>query len=363
MDHIIFSTFDNYKKSAPGGTEIAIQETAKRLVNKYKVTIITSKNPQSTDGLLDGVMYRHIGLPFGHQRIKKVVFLLVLPFYVHHLDYKVWIEAFTPPFTTSFLPLFTKRPVVGVTHLFSNKKEKEQHKVFLKKIEKLGLRLYKHIIVLSEYQEKNIHEILPELKVCIIPNGVETKLFTFKRKPEEYLLYMGRIHIYQKGLDFLLEALEKIIHNNQQRVPFYIAGRGEALDEKKIHLIVANKKIDKNIEFLGHLSGKKKEQVLVGAKIFLHTSRSETFGISILEALAVGIPTIVFDIPGLSWIPNDCIVKIPAYDTQKYAEAITNLLNDREKREQLSLRAREFARNYTWDNVANQYDNYLQSLL
>jgi len=137
----------------------------------------------------------------------------------------------------------------------------------------------------------------------------------------------------------------------------------EIIDEKKIHSIVHNKKISKNIKFLGHISGKKKEQILSNTKIFLHTSRSETFGISILEALASGIPTIVFDIPGLSWIPNDCIVKIPAYDTKKYAEAITSLLHDKEQREQLSIRAREFARNYTWENVANQYDDYIQSLL
>jgi glycosyltransferase involved in cell wall biosynthesis len=94
---------------------------------------------------------------------------------------------------------------------------------------------------------------------------------------------------------------------------------------------VCELKIEKNVEFVGYVSEKEKRRLLSEAKVFVHPSRFETFGISILEAMAAGLPVVVFDIPGLAWIPNTCIAKVPFGDEIALRNRILSFLPHHQK--------------------------------
>jgi glycosyltransferase involved in cell wall biosynthesis len=128
--------------------------------------------------------------------------------------------------------------------------------------------------------------------VAIIPNGIDIPTALPKQPYRKYrtLLFLGRIHPI-KGLDMLLPAWAAV----QQRFPDWqlkIVGPDNDgyLQEMKKLAIELNLE---RIEFTGALFDQEKWEAYQNAELFVLPTYSENFGISVAEALAVGIPAIV----------------------------------------------------------------------
>lgn len=105
-----------------------------------------------------------------------------------------------------------------------------------------------------------------------------------KIKKKGYILFIGSLRYY-KGLDVLLEAAKKI--NSK----IYICGSGSEYKD----LLIKKKKLQlKNVFFLGRVSDKEKYRLLKNCNFFVFpsNSRSEAFGIAILEAMSFAKPII-----------------------------------------------------------------------
>jgi hypothetical protein len=61
--------------------------------------------------MIDGVEYRKVGFYFLGPRITQLIYQLILPFKAF-IKHDIWVESFTPPFSTAFLPIFTRKPVI-----------------------------------------------------------------------------------------------------------------------------------------------------------------------------------------------------------------------------------------------------------
>ena len=117
---IIISSYDDLKNPYyAGGGAVVVHEVFKRLKESYKVKVITGKYPGSIDEIVDGVVYERIGTNFFGPRLGQLIFQVILPFYALTEKFDLWVESFTPPFSTAFLPLFSKKPVVGLVHMLS----------------------------------------------------------------------------------------------------------------------------------------------------------------------------------------------------------------------------------------------------
>ncbi|MDE5886615.1 MAG: glycosyltransferase [Muribaculaceae bacterium] len=125
----------------------------------------------------------------------------------------------------------------------------------------------------------------------IIPNGCEevTEISEHKNKILE-LLFIGRLDRDHKGLDIMIPAVKKA-HSNGVKFHLSIYGRGykDELDWLKKEL----KGYEGVIDFYGEVFGVKKQEAFLKADVLLLTSRYEGFPITILEALAYGVPCIV----------------------------------------------------------------------
>ncbi|MBX7180163.1 MAG: glycosyltransferase, partial [Saprospiraceae bacterium] len=105
-----------------GGGALAVHEVAKRLAaRQHEVLVLTGKYPGCKDEIIDGVQYKRIGFHLLDARVGQLAFHFSLPWYAARLQYDIWVESFTPPFSTALLPLFTNKPVVGLTHLLGGK--------------------------------------------------------------------------------------------------------------------------------------------------------------------------------------------------------------------------------------------------
>jgi glycosyltransferase involved in cell wall biosynthesis len=96
------------------------------------------------------------------------------------------------------------------------------------------------------------------------------------------------------------------------------------------------------------------------ADVFLHLSRSESFGNVYVEAMATGIPVVAIDSPHTRWIFGDDAFLVPADQPEHVAEQINQAVaNGPIQRDKLLRRAKEFC----WNNVARKYEQFLQDVI
>ena len=347
---IIISSYDDIKNPFyAGGGAIAVHEVAKRLALKFQVTVICGKYPDSQEQIVDGVSYQHVGINTHNPQLSQIAFSLSLPGQVRTRNFDLWIESFTPPFSTNFLPLFTKKPVIGLIHMLSGEDMWRKYKLPFFLIERLGLNLYPQLISTSDYFSQLISSYNSKAKITVIPNGVDLPEIKLKGK---YVSYIGRIEVNQKGLDLLLQAYKKFSLKNP--IKLQIAGNGTPREEAKLKHLIQKLKLEDKVILRGRLSGPDKHNFLSESLVMAVPSRFETFSISALESIATGVPCVSFDIPGLSWMPENLGFKVPKFDIDIYAQALQVASHKNLQRHYQTV-CKKFAVDFTWDKSSQKY--------
>lgn len=358
---IIFSSYDDLKNPFyAGGGSIAIHEIARRFAKKNHTTVYTGRYPGSKDEVLDRVNYVRIGIAIGGPRLGQLIYHLLLPSYVLTQKYDLWIESFTPPFSTTFLQLFTKKPVIGLVHMLAADDMRRKYKLPFHLIERIGLKTYKRFIVLTQNSKEKISSINQKADIQIIPNGV-TKQSSRKGAVKGSILFIGRLEINQKGLDLLLKAYKEVYKKTS--VKLVIAGSGTNGQEKILKKLVENLGLGKGIKFIGKVSGNEKNKVFANAQMVVIPSRVETFSLVALEALSNGVPVVSFDIDGLKWLTKKCVYKVKPYDHKKFASAILKLINNTALREKMGREGKKLVKNYRWENIFKKYYQFVAQTL
>lgn len=351
---IIISNYDDKKNPYyAGGGATAIHEIASRLIKEFTVTVLTGKYPNCRDEKIDGVFYMRIGFSFAGPKLGQIIYQLLLPYFAIAKNYDLWLESFTPPFSTAFLPLFTKKPVIGLAHMLSEGHMNEKYKFPFHLIERVGIKFYKDFIVLSKVAAKHILKINRGANVRIIANGVKVNR-NIKNKKRNFILYMGRIEHHQKGLDLLLRAYKYVSRNSETKLK--IVGSGTKHEERSLARLIAELKLEGKIQVLGRVEGSKKNQLFEVALCTVIPSRFETFSLVALEALSLGSPIVCFDIDGLRWLPSRCVLKVKAFDEKLLGKAIIKLIKDSNLGSKMSLEGIKLAKNYSWEK---SYEHYL----
>lgn len=358
---VVISTYDNIQNPFyGGGGAAAIHEVAKRLNKTFKIQIITANHPGVKNDLIDGVSYCRIGPPLPWPRFGQLLFSFLLPFYVTRKDYDVWVESFTPPFSTSFLPLFTKRPIIGLVHMLSSKDMLRKYHLPLEFIENLGLKFYSYFISLTRESSNRIRSQNSRADIAIIPNGVN---FPSIRRATEgsNILFLGRLEVNQKGVDLLLEAYSRLSIPIPKLV---IAGRGSTTDVNKIKALVKDFGIPcENVVFMGRVGPMEKQILYTNAACVIIPSRFETFPLVALEAFSYCLPVVCFDIPGLSWITNSVCLKVPPFESGALSNAINKIVNDPKMAKGLGQKGERFAKKFSWDRIAKEHQKFISKII
>ena len=133
------------------------------------------------------------------------------------------------------------------------------------------------------------------------PKFISTNgIYLPERKKERFggegvsFVYIGRLDIPQKGLDLLLEAVEKtaaFLRDNRCTISVYgppVQGSDHVLQD-----MITEKQISDLVLLKGSVFGAEKEKVLLDADVFLQTSRFEGMPMGVLEAMSYGLPCLV----------------------------------------------------------------------
>ena len=355
---IIISSYDDLKNPYyAGGGAVAIHEIAKRLVAKCEVVVITGKYPNSKDERIDEVKYRRIGTSFLGAKLDQLTFQICLPILVLTEKYDIWFESFTPPFSTNFLQIFTKKPVIGIANMLSGEDMKRKYKLPFEIIEKAGLKSYKYLITPSETTKKIIKKINPKAEIITIPHGVDKISKSETPSKKRHILFMGRIEVNQKGLDLLLDAYSKII--DDVGYPLYIAGIGEKKEILKLINTIDSLDLSHKVKLLGRITGERKIKAYRDSLFVVIPSRFETFSLVAMEAMAHKRAVVSFDIQGLSWIPKNCRITAKPFNIKSLSQAIFQLSNNLPLTRQLGINGQKYAQGFSWENSAKQYEEFI----
>ena len=104
--------------------------------------------------------------------------------------------------------------------------------------------------------------------------------------------------------------------------------------------------------------------LLQASDIYISSSLIESFGLTTLEAMCAGLPSIVSDVHGTKdLVSPDCAMLFNAGNVQELANAIMRLAGDSETRRKMGARASFEAMKYDWRGVANMYlDVYREAI-
>lgn len=355
---IIISIYDSINNPYyRGGGAYSTHEIAKRLAKNHIVTVICGAFKNSQDRVIDGVNYKHIGLTFSGPKLSQFIFSLLLPFYAMRSDFDIWLENFQAPHSTGLIPLFTKKPVIGITTTFHGEDFSKKYKFPFHLIERIGIKTYRHVIVSSHNLENKIRKLNKKADIKLIPPGIEKSLLSIKSQKGRHVLFIGRIDIYQKGIDLLLSIWSEVI--KEQNIKLVIVGNGNPEEIKTVKQLIKKRGLGNHVVIKGRVDGKAKEDLLANAVMGLSSSRFESFGIVALEYMAAGKPFVCFDIDGFKWIPNSRSLKVLPFDTAIFAKKIIDLLKNQKLREEIGEKGKSFAKNFDVDHINKKMESYI----
>lgn len=200
----------------------------------------------------------------------------------------------------------------------------------------------------------------------IIPNG-----FTLPEKSKTYAggkgikaIFIGRLNLYHKGLDILIEACKKTETMLRER-EFTVILYGELnRDYERIKQIITDQELEDIIEFGGEAFGEVKEQALLDGDLFVMTSRFEGLPMGLLEALSYGLPVLVT--PGTNMadaVRNADAGWVAETSVASVSSALETILAEKDKLAEKGRNARQLAKNYDWLKLAHDFHNGVKDIM
>ena len=170
-----------------------------------------------------------------------------------------------------------------------------------------------------------------------------------KSEKEKVVTFLGRITM-QKGPEYFVEAAAKVL-KNQKNVRFVMAGSGDMMD--KMIMLAAERGIADRFHFPGFQRGKQVYEMLAASDVYIMPSVSEPFGISPLEAMQMGVPSIISKQSGCAEI-LDNVIKTDYWDIDAMADAIHAITSYPAMYNQLREDGLREVNQITWDKAGQK---------
>ncbi|MGO8705402.1 MAG: glycosyltransferase family 4 protein [Candidatus Brocadiia bacterium] len=224
------------------------------------------------------------------------------------------------------------------------------------------------LIAVSDSLRRAALAVLPEARIEVIPNGVDTERF---KPPVERsgpadraeLLFVGRLQEF-KGVQDAIAALPALERAFGRPARLTVIGDGPsrpALEAQAMALRAAG--LNSEVRFLGWLDPAALPAAYQSASLLLLPSYVEGHSNVILEALASGLPCVASDVPGIRETITDGRegILVPPRTPEALTRAAARVLADAEIWRTMSRNARARAEEFSWDKIAAEYEAVLLS--
>ena len=228
------------------------------------------------------------------------------------------------------------------------------------------IRKANSLIYLTNF-EKEESERRIKHKSWIIPNGTflpecDTHVFN---KDGIRIVYIGRLDIYQKGLDILLEAViatRDLLRKANVSIELFGPNRDATIE--KLSPIIKKNNIEDIVEFKPAVYGTEKDDILNTSDVFIMTSRFEGMPMGLIEALSHGMPCIVTE---GTYMMEEIVSFGAGWAAGSTADSVRNslikLVSELSDLSQKSHNARILASHYSWSNLAKILHNHIKQVI
>ena len=297
----------------------------------------------------------HHILPFGYEATFNFLFKLAKkykhPFIVGPVQSPhifVYSDEFVGEKFTAWKPIMLSN--IALVRFFSRPLLR---KLFTNTVQNASL-----IIANTRFAKKLYEQYVDSGKIIVIPFGIdvgEVRVKDYGRASDKVsLMFTGSLTM-RKGIHYLLRAFVMVLRKYKD-TELHIYGKGP--QESYLRNLARSLRISDKVFFHGFIPRSKLLKEYNKHDIYVHTSLSESFGLSMVEAMAAGLPVVAFNIPNVNEIvvhgKTGFLVKLGS--VKDLAEVLSILIEDEELRRGVGRNARERAlRQYDWNVIAQKY--------
>jgi glycosyltransferase involved in cell wall biosynthesis len=218
-----------------------------------------------------------------------------------------------------------------------------------------AVRKAAQILVPTRIIKQTLSEYYPvaKNKTVVTYEGVDDRLLKFKdkkiKKEEKSLIYVGSLYPH-KNISLVLKALKDLPDWKLT----IVGSRNVFQDQVKKE--TAKLGIENRVEFTGYLDDEKLAGRIKATTVLVQPSLSEGFGLTGIEAMALGTTVLASDIPVFKEIYQDAAVYFEPSSTQSFIEAL-------DKKKPSLEKMKKVVEKYSWDEMTKQTVKVYRSLL
>ncbi|MFL5733896.1 MAG: glycosyltransferase family 4 protein [Chloroflexia bacterium] len=375
--HVIYDDVGNPWLGGGGATRT--QEIYGRIaLLGHRVTVVCANYPGAARSeSRRGVTYRHIGLTTSYA-LSRLSFMPGAARLARAGGYDIVVEDVSP-YSPVGVPLWAPKCVPAVASVQNLSGAHATGKYRLvgwgpRLVERPLLSRFRYYVAVAPGIARQLrHKLGGDIQVRVVPNSVGDVFYSHSQASGSpgapappYVLFLGRIDIYQKGLDRLVPAFDLAA----ERIPglkLVIAGGGVPSQEKKLSSLVAAARHRERVQVLGSVDTNRAAELMKGALLLAMPSRYEAWPLTALEAGAAGVPVVGSDIAGVNDaappFPKAHGLPVPQADVPAFADAFARLADNPGLRAKMGERGRLWARRFTWDALAEAQLEFYEQIV
>jgi glycosyltransferase involved in cell wall biosynthesis len=234
------------------------------------------------------------------------------------------------------------------------------------------------IVSVSQATKNDLVELLDVLpdRISVIPCGISTRfaplpledphLRTVRERyslPEQYVITVGAVEP-RKNLPRLLRAVEILSRTRpalRSLSLLHVGPAGWLMQE--VAQTISELRIRDRVRFLGYVPNEDLAALYQLARVAVYPSLFEGFGLPVLEAMASGCPVVTSNCSSMPEVAGDAALLVDPMSEESIAEGLARLWLDDSLRDDLILRGRYRAADFTWESTAREtmklYDRVL----
>ena len=367
------SPFSIVGKNDGGGMSVYVQQISKYLSENHNVTVVTGEKADSfTDKNLEFISLDIFESELNVEdkeiylqefKNKLVDSLDLNSFDVIHAHY--WLSGLVAKEISNQLniPFIFTSHSLGIFLDGYNKERVDCEKIVMTSTNLVtASSIFETMLIADTYK-------IDENKIKKITPGVDRKIFIpdLSVEKENIILSIGRIQ-EQKGQLQTIEFLNNFKKIQNDFKCYFVGGpSGKHGNEYLLELkqTIKDFNLDKHVEFLGDLPQTEIIELFKKAKLLIHTSKFETFGLVAIEANTMGVPVLTTN--------NGSLMEIIENNKNGYLSEnlidsnvnnfVNNLFNNVTKYEETHLSCIEKSKKYDWMKTANELESLYQQLV
>lgn len=350
--------------NALGGDSVVVQNLQKQQQQAgHKVMVLTS-NCKEIVGAENIFKFGLLDSPAALDSItiKRIISLLVLPFYVLRIIRKqrpdvIHTHSVDMAFGLSLVARFFKIPLVHTFHIVTSNNPQQA-----------AMRRYTEVWLAKGASPRlvtapNKHDVL-DLQAAGLParelaNGVDLAFWRPEKNvanDEKFMFVsVGRLEP-QKGYDYLIKAVAQLASTVAQS--FHVVIVGEGNQKFALQDLIERLGVENYITLAGRQSPEQIRKLFSGAQAAVFPSLYETTPLTLLEAWAIGLPVVATPVGILQDDSNADKVVFMSHmrDEKSLCKAMVNCMADDTARQQKAARARKQVKQYSWPDIARSVE-------